>query len=63
MSATSPAVATVDRDVRRRSFRKDALRAWTAYETTGAHVAAAEADAWLARLAAGEDVDPPPAHR
>ena len=55
-------VQYVDREERRESFRQDALRAWTAYEATGAHVTAEEADAWLVRLESGEDVDPPAAH-
>ena len=55
-------VQYVDREERRESFRQDALRAWAAYEATGAHVTAQEADAWLAQLEAGEDVDPPAAH-
>ncbi len=33
--------------------------AWFEYQTTGHHVTAEEADAWLARLEAGEDAEPP----
>lgn len=55
-------VQYVDREERRESFRQDALEAWAAYETTGAYVTAQEADAWLAQLEAGEDVEPPSAH-
>lgn len=52
----------VDREERRESFRQDALRAWEAYRTTGLHVTAEEADAWLAKLEQGNDVDPPECH-
>lgn len=52
----------VEREERREGLRRDALRAWHAYETTGQHVAGDEADAWLARLEASEDVDPPRGH-
>ena len=52
----------VDREERREQFRQDALAAWAEYQTTGLHVTAEEADAWLARLEAGEDVEPPECH-
>ncbi len=39
-----------------------ALAAWAAYQATGKHVTAAEAEAWLARIEAGEDAEPPAAH-
>jgi predicted transcriptional regulator len=52
----------VDREEKRESFRQDALRAWEAYRTTGLHVTAEEADAWLAKLEQGNDVDPPECH-
>jgi predicted transcriptional regulator len=39
--------------------KQDALDAWSEYEATGMHVTAAEADAWLAKLEAGEIVDVP----
>ncbi len=55
-------VQYVDREERRESFRQDALTAWKAYQATGTHVTAQEADAWLAKLEAGEDVEPPAAH-
>ena len=41
---------------------RDALAAWDSYQATGVHVTADEADAWLARLEAGEDVEPPECH-
>ena len=53
----------VEREERREEVRQDALAAWADYEATGQHVTAEEADAWLARLEAGEDVEPPATHR
>ena len=53
----------MDREEQRESFRQDALRAWEDYQADGLHVTAEEADAWLARLEAGEEVEPPEAHR
>lgn len=53
----------VEREEQREAFRKDALEAWEHYQSTGLHVTGAEADAWLAELEAGNDVDPPSAHR
>jgi predicted transcriptional regulator len=44
----------------RQQFYRDALAAWEEYQSTGQHLTGAEADAWLARLEAGDDVDPPP---
>ena len=52
----------VDREERREQFRQDALAAWAEYQATGLHVTGEEADAWLARLEAGEDVEPPECH-
>jgi predicted transcriptional regulator len=52
----------VEREERREKLRQDALTAWDDYEATGRHVTAEEADAWLARLEAGDDAEPPPAH-
>lgn len=52
----------VDREERREQLRQDALAAWTGYQRSGQHVTAAEADAWLARLEAGEDAEPPAPH-
>jgi hypothetical protein len=44
---------------KRDRFRRDALAAWTNYQTTGLHATAEEADAWLAKLEAGEKAAPP----
>ena len=45
----------VEREEKREQFRQDALVAWAHYQTTGLHVSAEEADAWLAKLEAGKD--------
>ncbi|MHB8950419.1 MAG: CopG family ribbon-helix-helix protein [Rhodoferax sp.] len=52
----------VEREEQREAFRQDALQAWDDYKATGLHVTLEEADAWLAKLEAGEDVEPPPCH-
>jgi hypothetical protein len=57
----------MERDARlsneqREAFRQETLLAWQEYEATGAHLSEEEADAWLARLENGEDVDPPECH-
>ncbi len=52
----------VEREEARERFRQDALAAWEDYQATGLHVTAEEADAWLARLEAGEGVAPPECH-
>lgn len=52
----------VEREEKREALRQDALNAWAAYQATGQHVTHAEADAWLAQLEAGQDVEPPECH-
>lgn len=52
----------VEREEKRESFRQTGLAAWAAYQQTGLHVTAAEADAWLASLEAGKDADVPECH-
>jgi predicted transcriptional regulator len=52
----------VEREEKREKFRQDALAAWTSFQTTGLHVTAEEADAWLAKLEAGADAPPPKCH-
>jgi len=52
----------VEREEKREAFRQDTLKAWEEYRATGLHVAAAEADTWLAQLEQGHDVEPPPCH-
>ena len=52
----------VEREEKRESFKQDALRAWEDYQSTGLHLTLEDADAWLAKLEAGEDVEPPKCH-
>jgi len=52
----------VEREEKREQFRQDAVLAWNNYQKTGLHVTATEADAWLAKLEAGQDVEPPECH-
>lgn len=55
-------VQYVEREEKREQSRQGALAAWRDYQASGRHVTADEADAWLARLEAGEDVDAPECH-
>jgi len=52
----------VEREEKREAFKQDALRAWEDYQRTGLHLTLEEADAWLAKLEAGEDAEPPKCH-
>jgi predicted transcriptional regulator len=52
----------VEREEKREAFRQDGIRAWEAYQATGLHVTHEEADAWLAKLEQGQDVEPPVCH-
>ena len=52
----------VEREEKREALRQDAIKAWQTYEATGRHLTAKEADAWLAELEAGRDVEPPECH-
>lgn len=52
----------VAREERRQQFHNEALASWAEYQETGLHLTGAEVDAWLARLEAGEDADPPIPH-
>lgn len=52
----------VEREEQREAFRQDTLKAWDDYRATGMHVTADEADAWLARLEQGDDIEPPECH-
>ncbi len=52
----------VEREERREALRTSAVAAWSAYQATGLHATAEEADAWLARLEAGEDAPAPECH-
>ena len=50
----------VEREGSARKDRQSAVQAWEDYRATGLHVTLEEADAWLSRLEAGEDAEPPP---
>lgn len=52
----------VEREEKREAFRQDTLKAWEQYRATGLHAGAEEADAWLAQLEQGKDVEPPECH-
>ncbi len=52
----------VEREEKREAFKQDALRAWEDYQRTGLHLTLEEADAWLAKLEAGEDAELPRCH-
>lgn len=52
----------VSREEQREQLRQDALAAWNHYQSTGLHVTAEEADAWLAKLEAGENAEAPECH-
>jgi predicted transcriptional regulator len=53
----------VEREEKREQFLKDTLAAWEEFQATGLHITGEEANAWMKRLAAGEDVEPPKSHR
>jgi predicted transcriptional regulator len=52
----------MEREEKREQLRQDALAAWAGYQTTGLHVTAKEADAWLAKLEAGKRAAIPKCH-
>ena len=52
----------VEREERREDFRQAGLQAWAEYQRNGLHLTGEEADAWLAKLEAGEDAEIPPCH-
>jgi predicted transcriptional regulator len=43
-------------------LRQDTLAAWNHYPTTGLYATGEEVDAWLTKLAAGEDAEAPECH-
>ena len=49
----------VEREEKREEFRRDTLHAWEAFRAGGKHVTADQADAWLAQIEQGKDIDPP----
>jgi predicted transcriptional regulator len=52
----------VEREEKRARLHQEALAAWDEYQTTGLHLTAGEADAWLARLEAGKRAVVPKCH-
>lgn len=52
----------VNREEARENFKQDALHAWEAYQSNGQRLTMEAADAWLARLEAGEYAELPPCH-
>jgi predicted transcriptional regulator len=52
----------VERAEKQARFRQEATAAWAEYKRTGQHATFEEVDAWLARLEAGEDAEPPLCH-
>ncbi len=52
----------VERGEKQEAFKQDALHAWEAYQENGLHLTLEEADAWLAKLEAGEDARLPKCH-
>ncbi len=55
-------VQYLDREEKNEQDRQSALAAWNEYQATGRHVTGEEADAWLAQLENGDDVEPPECH-
>ena len=52
----------LEREEKREAFRQDAIKAWADFQETGLHATSEEADAWLEKLEAGQDVEPPECH-
>lgn len=52
----------VEQEERKEAFLSEAYEALKNYELTGLHVTHEEANAWMAQLANGEDVEPPECH-
>lgn len=52
----------VERAEKRASFIREAKEAWEHCQATGLHLTQAEAEAWMRRLEAGEDLEPPECH-
>lgn len=52
----------VDREESSEQSQQQALKGWNDFQVSGLHVAADEADAWLSKLEAGEDVEAPECH-
>jgi len=52
----------VDREEKRAQYLSDGISSWEHYQETGLHLTGPEMDAWLAKLANGEDAPPPECH-
>ncbi|WP_395020597.1 CopG family ribbon-helix-helix protein [Dongia sp.] len=53
----------VDFEEDREQLNRDMVASWEDYQATGLHVTGEEVDAWLAKLEAGEDAEPPIPHK
>ncbi|WP_330926888.1 CopG family ribbon-helix-helix protein [Candidatus Sororendozoicomonas aggregata] len=47
---------------KKEALKQDALNAWETYQENSMHLTLEEADAWLAKLEAGEDAEIPKCH-
>ena len=52
----------IEREEQHEAFHLGCIKAWNNFQADGLHVTHAEADAWLSKLEAGEDVEPPACH-
>ena len=52
----------VSREEKREAWRREGIVAWEEYQRTGLHLTNGEVMEWLARTAAGEDVEMPECH-
>lgn len=52
----------LSREEKRLMFLKTGKETWAQYQATSLHLTGAEADVWLAKLEAGNEVDPPTCH-
>lgn len=52
----------VDREEKREVFRQETLKAWENFRENGLHLTVDEADAWMAQLERGNDIEPPECH-
>ena len=59
MADRAPRSPAFDGHKHQEALRLETLKAWEAFLSTGHHVTAVKADAWLAQLEQGNDVDPP----
>jgi predicted transcriptional regulator len=52
----------LEREEKRDVFNQETSQAWEEFTDTGLHLTAEEADAWLAKLEQGDDLEPPECH-